>query len=59
MYKLSADVAVVQTIDFFTPIMDDPMVFGRTYAANSLSEVYALGGFSERKGDGKPSIKPI
>jgi selenide,water dikinase len=58
VYKLSPDLALVQTIDFFTPIIDDPRVFGRAYAANSLSDVYALWGFSGRKGNGKPSMKP-
>jgi selenide, water dikinase len=44
VYKLSPDLALVQTIDFFTPIVDDPRVFGRAAAANSLSDVYAMGG---------------
>ncbi len=44
MYRLSPDLALVQTIDFFTPIIDDPRVFGRAAAANSLSDVYAMGG---------------
>lgn len=44
MYKISEDLALVQTIDFFTPIVDDPKVFGRAAAANSLSDVYAMGG---------------
>ncbi len=44
VYKLSSDLALVQTIDFFTPIIDDPRVFGRAAAANSLSDVYAMGG---------------
>jgi len=44
VYRLSDDVAVVQTIDFFTPILDDPFDFGRAAAANALSDVYAMGG---------------
>jgi len=44
VYKISEDLALVQTIDFFTPIVDDPKVFGRAAAANSLSDVYAMGG---------------
>jgi selenide,water dikinase len=44
VYKLSKDLALVQTVDFFTPIVDDPYQFGRIAAANSLSDVYAMGG---------------
>jgi selenide,water dikinase len=44
VYRLSADLALVQTIDFFTPIVDDPFTFGGIAAANSLSDVYAMGG---------------
>ncbi len=44
VYKLTDDIALVQTVDFFTPIVDDPYVFGRIAAANSLSDVYAMGG---------------
>ncbi len=44
MYKLSDDLALVQTVDFFTPIVDDPVTYGRIAAANSLSDVYAMGG---------------
>jgi selenide,water dikinase len=44
VYKISDDTALVQTIDFFTPIVDDPETFGRAAAANSLSDVYAMGG---------------
>jgi selenide, water dikinase len=44
VYKLSEDVALVQTVDFFTPILDDPILFGRVAAANALSDVYAMGG---------------
>ena len=41
---MSADLALVQTVDFFTPIVDDPYTFGAIAAANSLSDVYAMGG---------------
>ncbi len=44
VYKVSEDVAIVQTVDFFTPIVDDPYWFGAIAAANSLSDVYAMGG---------------
>ncbi len=44
VYKLTPECALVQTIDFFTPIVDDPFTFGAIAAANSLSDVYAMGG---------------
>ncbi len=44
VYKLSATQALVQTVDFFTPIVDDPYTFGQIAATNSLSDVYAMGG---------------
>lgn len=44
VYRLSDDVALVQTVDFFTPIVDDPETWGRIAAANALSDVYAMGG---------------
>ena len=44
VYRLSPDVALVQTVDFFTPIVDDPFTFGAIAAANSLSDIYAMGG---------------
>lgn len=44
VYKVSDDVAIVQTVDFFTPIVDDPYWFGAIAAANALSDVYAMGG---------------
>jgi selenide,water dikinase len=43
VYRIAPDVALVQTIDFFTPIVDDPFEFGRIAAANALSDVYAMG----------------
>lgn len=44
VYKLSPECALVQTADFFTPIVDDPATFGAIAAANALSDVYAMGG---------------
>ena len=44
VYRLSDDLALVQTVDFFTPVVDDPYDFGRIAAANALSDVYAMGG---------------
>jgi selenide,water dikinase len=44
VYKLTDDCALVQTVDFFTPIVDDPYTFGAIAAANALSDVYAMGG---------------
>lgn len=44
VYSVSADTAVIQTVDFFTPIVDDPYLFGQIAAANALSDVYAMGG---------------
>jgi selenide,water dikinase len=44
VYKISDDLALIQTVDFFTPIVDDPFRFGQIAAANALSDVYAMGG---------------
>ena len=44
MFRLRDDLAIVNTVDFFTPIVDDPYVFGQVAAANALSDVYAMGG---------------
>jgi selenide,water dikinase len=44
VYKLTSELALVQTVDFFTPIVDDPYTYGAIAAANSLSDVYAMGG---------------
>lgn len=44
VFRLSDDIALVQTLDFLTPLVDDPYVFGQIAAANSLSDVYAMGG---------------
>lgn len=44
MLKLTDDIALIQTVDFFTPVVDDPYSFGQIAAANALSDVYAMGG---------------
>ena len=44
VYQIAPDMALVQTVDFFTPIVDDPYAFGQIAATNSLSDVYAMGG---------------
>ncbi|WP_018757510.1 selenide, water dikinase SelD [Paenibacillus terrigena] len=44
VYKLTDDLAIVQTVDFFTPIVDDPYAFGQIAAANAISDIYAMGG---------------
>ena len=44
VYKVNDDTAVIQTVDLFTPIVDDPYLFGQIAAANALSDVYAMGG---------------
>jgi len=44
VYKISDELALIQTVDFFTPIVDDPYWFGQIAAANALSDVYAMGG---------------
>ncbi len=44
VYRISADLALIQTVDFFTPVVDDPYTFGQVAAANALSDVYAMGG---------------
>jgi selenide, water dikinase len=44
IYRLTDDIALVQTVDFFTPVVDDPYTFGAIAAANAVSDVYAMGG---------------
>src|SRR6202789_3841713 len=44
IYRIAPDLAVVQTVDFFTPLVDDPFTFGQISATNALSDVYAMGG---------------
>lgn len=44
VYKLTDEIAIIQTLDFFTPMVEDPYIFGQIAAANSLSDVYAMGG---------------
>lgn len=44
VYKINENLAMIQTVDFFTPVVDDPYTFGQIAAANSLSDIYAMGG---------------
>ncbi len=44
VYKINEDLAIIQTLDFFTPIVDDPYMYGQIAAANALSDIYAMGG---------------
>ena len=44
VYRISADLALVQTVDVFTPVVDEPYWFGAIAAANALGDVYAMGG---------------
>ena len=51
VYRISDDTAIVQTLDFFPPMVDDPYTFGKIAAANALSDIYAMGG------EGKNGVK--
>ena len=44
VYRINDELALIETLDFFTPIVDDPFTFGKIAATNSLSDVYAMGG---------------
>ena len=44
IFKINEKQSIIQTVDFFTPIVDDPYLFGQIAAANSLSDIYAMGG---------------
>lgn len=44
VYEVSKELAIIQTVDFFTPVVDDPYTFGQIAAANALSDIYAMGG---------------
>ena len=44
VFQLTADIAVVQTVDYFPPIVDDAYIYGQIAAANALSDIYAMGG---------------
>ena len=44
VFRLADDLAIVNTVDFFTPVVDDPFTYGQIAAANALSDVYAMGG---------------
>ena len=43
VYRLTDEIAIVQTVDFFTPVVDDPYSFGQIAAANAFSDIYAMG----------------
>jgi len=61
VYQLNDEVALVQTVDFFTPIVDDPFTFGQIAVANALSDVYAMGGtpLTGMKFSGLPYQDPL
>ena len=44
VFRLTPEIALIQTVDFFTPVVNDPYTFGQIAAANALSDVYAMGG---------------
>src|ERR1700675_1402144 len=47
VYKITPDLALVQTVDFFTPMVDDPSTFGQIAATNALSDVYSMGALTD------------
>ena len=47
VYKISDELAMIQTVDFFQPVVNDPYMYGQIAAANALSDVYAMGGDSQ------------
>ena len=47
VFRIAPDLAIVKTVDFFTPIVDDPWSFGAIAAANAMSDIYAMGGLPE------------
>ena len=51
VYRVNDDLAIVSTVDFFTPIVDDPFDFGRIAATNALSDVYAMGGDADQRAE--------
>ncbi len=61
VFRLSADQALIQTTDFFTPVVDDPYIYGAIAAANALSDVYAMGGevLFALNVAGKPESLPV
>lgn len=44
VYKLTDDIAMIQTLDFFPPMVNDPYIFGKIAATNAVSDIYAMGG---------------
>ena len=57
VFRLSGEEALIGTLDFFTPIVDDPYLYGSIAAANSLSDVYAMGGSRSSPSPSPPSPK--
>lgn len=51
VYKISEDTAIVQTLDFFPPMVEDPYTFGKIAAANALSDIYAMGGRGQNRSE--------
>src|SRR5881397_4229088 len=59
VYRISDDLALVETVDFFPPVVDDAWTWGAVAAANAMSDVYAMGGErSEERRVGKECIEP-